>query len=261
MPSWRFFSPFPENANRWPTTRECTPPFRAFEFSLVQIGRFGSMQGGGDCRQACVKKNSGENLIQDSDLVERLFNVSIDMLCVVSFDGYFVRLGAAWETTLGFTREELKACPLFEFVHPDDRERTVEQNRVVRSGGQARSFENRYRCKDGSYRWLMWNAAADLDARLIYSAARDITNQKKAQAEREELVQKLQAALAEVKTLQGILPICSYCHRVRDDTNYWHTVEAYLARHTNTQFSHGICPSCYPHVVGRQLAELGDLDE
>ena len=176
---------------------------------------------------------------------ERFFAVSIDMLCFLDFSGYFKRLNPAWERTLGFTIEELMSRPFIEFVHPDDRERTLAQNREVRSGGQALGFQNRYLCKDGSYRWFLWNAAPDAQARVIYSVARDITDRKRAEEERELLVQKLQEALAEVRSLRAILPICSYCRKIRDDENYWHNVETYIAEHTNSRFSHGICPSCY----------------
>jgi PAS domain S-box-containing protein len=175
---------------------------------------------------------------------DRFFAVSIDMLCFLGFDGHFRRLNPAWERTLGFTVEELMARPFIEFVHPDDRERTLAQNARVRAGGQALAFENRYRCKDGTYRWFRWNAAADAPERLIYSVARDITEQKAAEEERERLLTELRAALAEVRVLREILPICSYCRKVRDDEDYWHTVEQYVSRHTSTQFSHGICPQC-----------------
>src|SRR4051794_26610771 len=157
----------------------------------------------------------------DPSLDDRFFSLSIDMLCVAGFDGYFKRLNPAWEKTLGFTREELQAKPMFDFVHPDDVARTREQNRTVRSGGQALEFENRYLCKDGSYRWLLWNSRADPDRELIYALARDITGRKQAEEERERLVRELQAALAEVGELQRILPICMYCKKVRDDENYW----------------------------------------
>jgi PAS domain S-box-containing protein len=187
------------------------------------------------------------------DLEDRFFSISIDMLCIAGFDGYFKRLNPAWEKTLGFSREELLSRPMFEFVHPDDLERSREQNRHVRAGGQALGFENRYRCKDGSYRWFLWNARADLDRQLIYSLARDITDRKRAEEERERLVRDLQEALAEVKELQDILPICMYCKKIRDDENYWQTVEAYISHHTNSKFSHGICPTCYHTVVEPQL--------
>jgi hypothetical protein len=61
----------------------------------------------------------------------------------------------------------------------------------------------------------------------------------------------LRAALSEARSLQSILPICSYCKSIRNDENYWQSVEAYISNHTNTQFSHGICPACYPRVVAR----------
>jgi PAS domain S-box-containing protein len=183
------------------------------------------------------------------DMDHRFFELSLDLLCYADFSGYFRRLNPAWEVTLGFTRAELMARPSIEFVHPEDRERTLGQNREVRSGGQARSFENRYLCKDGSWRWLLWNATPDLDRRVIYSVARDVTARKAAEAERERLVIELQAALAEVRTLQAYLPICSYCRKIRDDENYWQSVESYITAHTGTQFSHGICPSCYTTVM------------
>jgi PAS domain S-box-containing protein len=195
---------------------------------------------------------------QAHDLEDRFFAVSIDMLCLLDFSGYFKRLNPAWESVLGFTRDELMSRPFIEFVHPDDRDRTLNQNRAVRDGGHARSFENRYFCKDGSHKWLLWNAAPDFDEKVIYSVARDITDRKQAEEEREALVRELRAALAEVKSLQTILPICSYCKKIRDDENYWQSVEGYISRHTNTTFSHSICPACYDSTVAPQLHDMND---
>ena len=180
---------------------------------------------------------------------ESFFDVAIDMLCCLGFDGHFVRLNSAWERTLGFTTAELMARPFIEFVHPDDRARTLAQNGDVRAGGQALGFENRYLCKDGSYRWLRWNAASRGEERTIYSVARDVTAWKEAEAEREALVVQLQAALAEVKRLQAILPMCSYCRKIRDANESWQSIETYLASHTTSRFSHSICPDCYASEV------------
>lgn len=191
-----------------------------------------------------------------SALEDRFFDVSLDLLCCLDFTGYFNRLNPAWERTLGFTRAELMSKPFIEFVHPDDRDRTLKQNRVVRTGGEARYFENRYLCKDGSYRWLLWNAAPDADHQVIYSVARDITEKKQADEEREQLVRDLQIALAEVQSLREILPICSYCKKIRDDEDYWHSVDAYLSRHTSTRFSHSICPTCYDVEVAPRLEAM-----
>ena len=191
------------------------------------------------------------------DVGDRFFEVSIDMLCFLDFNGYFRRLNPAWERTLGYAREELMSRPFIDFVHPDDRERTLKQNAEVRGGGKALGFENRYRCRDGSYKWLRWNAAPDTGNQVIYSVARDITESKQAELERERLVTELQDALAEVRSLQEILPICSYCRKIRDDQNYWLTVESYLLKHSGSRFSHSICPSCMSGVVEPELKRTG----
>jgi PAS domain S-box-containing protein len=190
------------------------------------------------------------------EMEDRFFADSIDMLCYLDFNGHFKRLNPAWERTLGFTREELMSRPFIEFVHPDDRERTLNQNAAVRGGGRALGFENRYLCKDGSYRWFHWNAAPNSSERVIYSVARDVTRSKQAEAEREQMLKELQEALAEVRTLRAILPICSYCKKIRDDEDYWHNIENYISLHTPTLFSHGICPSCMTTEVEPRIERM-----
>lgn len=190
---------------------------------------------------------------QDPD--DRFFAVSIDLLCFLDFNGYFRRLNPAWERTLGYSLAELMSRPFIDFVHPDDRERTLAQNRAVRAGDRALGFENRYVCKDGSHRWLRWNAAPDTGQRIIYSVARDITAARQVEEERERLVSELQQALAEVRELREIIPICAYCKRVRDDENFWQHVESYISEHTGAQFSHGVCPTCLTREFGPDLHE------
>ncbi len=189
-------------------------------------------------------------------LKDRFFELSIDLLCYLNFNGHFQHLNPAWERTLGYSIAELKARPFIEFVHPDDRERTLAQNRRVRAGEQALAFENRYVCKDGSIRWLLWNAAADFQHDVIFSVARDITKRKAAEAENEKLLRDLQSAMAELKTLKEIIPICSYCRQVRDDDNYWQSVETYISKQTHSKFSHGVCPSCYDTHLKPAMDEL-----
>ncbi|MEE8542098.1 MAG: hypothetical protein V3S66_10605, partial [Desulfobacterales bacterium] len=72
----------------------------------------------------------------------------------------------------------------------------------------------------------------------------DITERKKAEAEREQLIKELQEALAAVKTLRGLLPICSYCKKIKDDRGYYHQIESYIQKHSDAEFSHGICKEC-----------------
>ena len=110
---------------------------------------------------------------------ERFFTLSLDMLCIASFDGYFVDLNPAWERTLGFTIEELKAKPFIDFIHPDDRESTIaEAETIMTTGKDVVSFENRYQCKDGDYRWILWSATVSIEKRLYYAVGRDITRRK-----------------------------------------------------------------------------------
>jgi DNA-binding response OmpR family regulator len=71
-----------------------------------------------------------------------------------------------------------------------------------------------------------------------------------------ERVRELEEALSKVKTLQGLLPICSYCKKIRNDRNYWQQVEGYICDHSEAQFSHGICPECYVRFVQPELDRL-----
>jgi PAS domain S-box-containing protein len=108
---------------------------------------------------------------------DRLFNLSQNFFCIADFDGYFKRLNPAWES-LGFSLAELLSRPFIDFVHPDDREATIAEMAGIHTGQESINFENRYRCGDGSYRWLLWNAAPAVEQRLIYASARDITDIK-----------------------------------------------------------------------------------
>jgi hypothetical protein len=83
---------------------------------------------------------------------------------------------------------------------------------------------------------------------------RDITERQRANTERERLIGDLQNALAEVKTLRGLLPICAGCKKIRDEKEQWHPVETYVMRHSEAQFTHGYCPEClrkyFPDISG-----------
>jgi two-component system sensor histidine kinase/response regulator len=112
-----------------------------------------------------------------------LFRMSRDMLCIADFEGYLLRVNPAWAKTLGYTEEELTSVPYMDFVHPDDREATVGEDQSVTGGTPVLLFENRYRCKDGTYRWMSWNATPDTRRGLIYCSVRDVTEQKRVAAE------------------------------------------------------------------------------
>jgi PAS domain S-box-containing protein len=97
------------------------------------------------------------------------------MLCVAGFDGFFRQVNPAWTTALGWDRDTLLATPWLDLVHPDDREATVARSEELLAGRRVRLFTNRYRCADGSYRWLSWNSVPILEERIIFAVVRDVT--------------------------------------------------------------------------------------
>ena len=117
------------------------------------------------------------HLSTQHDVLNNLFNFSLDMLCMADLDGYFRLVNAAFENTLGHSRQVLLETPFMEFVHPDDKAATTEAMMVLATGEPMANFENRYRCSDGSYKWLAWTSAPTSEGHL-YAIARDITAQK-----------------------------------------------------------------------------------
>lgn len=131
----------------------------------------------------------------------RFFSLSLDMLCIAGYDGYFKHLNPAWETTLGYTIDELLGQPFVSFVHPDDQAATIEASAGIAAGHDLIMFTNRYRRKDGTYIWMEWRSASIPERQLIYATARDITRHREA----EETIRRQAAALMELST--PLIPI------------------------------------------------------
>lgn len=122
---------------------------------------------------------------------ERFFSLSLDMLCIVK-NGYFSRLNPAFSEVLGYSVEELTSTPFIDFVHEDDRPATLAQVEQLSRGIPTVNFHNRYRCRDGSWRWLSWKAQPVSGTALIYATARDVTQRREAQQLIETLNDQLQ---------------------------------------------------------------------
>jgi rsbT co-antagonist protein RsbR len=140
----------------------------------------------------------------NSDDLARFFSLSLDMLCIAGFDGYFKHLNPIWMSTLGYTMEELLAAPFLSFVHPDDVDATVSAASSLSSGSDVIQFTNRYRRKDGTYLWIEWRSASIPERQQIYATARDITPQRMA----EETIRRQAAALMELST--PLIPISDH---------------------------------------------------
>jgi PAS domain S-box-containing protein len=110
--------------------------------------------------------------------LERLFEITPDMLCVAGLDGYFKVINPAFEHNLGYCLDELKEKPFLDFVHPEDRPATLKEMEKLSQGEVTLFFENRYLCKDGNYKWLAWTSHPDLREGLLYAVAREVTQRK-----------------------------------------------------------------------------------
>ena len=145
---------------------------------------------------------------------------------------------------------EIPVEALLALVDPADLPAIQADMAAIRMGEKdAHVWEFRIRRADGSTRWVQSRGKVlgrDANGAPLHvsGSTTDITERKRVEEERERLVRELQAALEQVRTLSGIVPICSGCKKIRDDEGYWEQVEAYVSRHTVARFSHGICPDC-----------------
>ena len=125
------------------------------------------------------RKTAEMNLEKTTEELNQFFTVALDLLCIAGTDGYFHKLNKSWETTLGYSLDELQAHRFLDFVHPDDLHSTLGAIAALSEQQEVIGFENRYRCSDGSYRWIEWRSFPY--GNLIYAAARDITERKQAE--------------------------------------------------------------------------------
>ncbi|MCX7006092.1 MAG: PAS domain S-box protein [Kiritimatiellaeota bacterium] len=128
----------------------------------------------------------------------------------------------------------------------------IEQDRILeelKTGKRVERFRHVawWRCKDDTLKCIEdhWVAVFE-NGRLVATdgVLRDITEQKRLEDEQARLIGELQAALAKIKTLRGLIPICAACKKIRDDDGYWQKVEEYIGAHTDASFTHGLCPDC-----------------
>lgn len=146
-------------------------------------------------RDITPQKIAEAALHEKTDELDRFFNIALDLLCIADTDGYFRRLNHEWESTLGYTLGELQGRQFLELVHPEDVQTTLDAIATLSTQKPVIGFANRYRCKDGSYRWIEWRSAPS--GRMIYAAARDITPHIEAQERLKELNESLDQRVRE----------------------------------------------------------------
>jgi PAS domain S-box-containing protein len=146
---------------------------------------------------------------------------------------------------LGYSKEELSRFNPLDLVAPESRKDAEDCMASLQPGVPAH-FERSMMTKDGRHIPVELNShLLDIEGKpYVLAILHEIGERKRMEAERENLIQELRQALEEVKTLEGILPTCAYCKRIRDDQGEWHQFEFFIRERSEAEFSHGICPEC-----------------
>jgi PAS domain S-box-containing protein len=203
------------------------------------------------------RKLTEEALRESEEKYRLLFEQSHDAIAIVDIDGNFVDINKAFSNLFGYSKKELMGFNAKSiWADPKDRE---PWKKVMQAKGFVCEYECKQKRKDGKLLDITLTSSMRKTegGQVIYQTiSRDITDKKIADQERENLINELQEAIKEIKTLRGILPICASCKKIRDDKGYWNQIEGYIQKHSDAQFSHGICPECtkklYPKLYDEE---------
>ncbi|MFC1524496.1 PAS domain S-box protein [Thermodesulfobacteriota bacterium] len=184
-------------------------------------------------------------LTQDDELYKSLFEESSSIMVIV--DPETGEIKAANKRAIefyGYSRAELTSMKSMDINTLPADALLHKMQQTEKQSGNYHHFT--HRLGNGEIRDVeVYSGPILLNGKkLLYSIIHDITERKKIEKEKEDLIIKLQKALDEIKTLQGILPICASCKSIRDDQGYWNQIECYFRDHSELHFSHGICPDC-----------------
>jgi len=194
-------------------------------------------------------KRIEEALKKEKEFVENLIQTAQVIVLVLDTKGRIVQFNPYMENISGYHLNEVQGKDWFDtFLLEVDRKRIRELFSKATDDIKTKGNVNPIVTKDGREREIEWfdKTLKDSNGQTIglLAIGQDITERKQARAEREKLICELQEALKNVKTLSSLLPICMSCKKIRDDKGYWNQIEEYITEHTDTLFSHGVCPDC-----------------
>jgi PAS domain S-box-containing protein len=210
------------------------------------------------------RKLAEEALKQSEKKLRDITSSLAEGLYVLNDKGEVTFMNPEAEFLLGWTEAELTGKNVHDMVHNHTSNGAVlslaecPMHSVIMTGERYVSRDQVFIRKDGTTFPVSVHSSPLLEnGKVVASvtAFRDITERKRIELEREKLISELQKALAEIKTLQGILPICSSCKKIRDDKGAWHQMEAYIHEHTNVEFSHGLCKECAQKIYPKYYKE------
>lgn len=197
-----------------------------------------------ELREAENRRNAEEVRAYLAAIVES----SDDAIIGKSLKGTILTWNAAAEAMYGYTAEEVKGCSISILSPPYRPDELPDFYEKIKQGERIERFETIRIRKDGKRLDVSMTLSPIKDSRGsvigISAIERDITERKHEEELRVKLIEELTEALANLKTLKGLLPICSSCKKIRDDRGYWQKVESYISAHTGAEFTHGICPEC-----------------
>lgn len=207
-------------------------------------------------------RNVKDKLRRAEEKYRNIFNYAVVGIFQTTPDGHFISANPALASTFGYDSPQemintINSIDTQLYVDPEYRAKFT---RILRENNTTQRFTTQCYRKDKSIIWVSISARAvrDGEGKILYYEGfiQDITEQKMVEEERERLIQALQEALSQVKTLQGLLPICASCKKIKNDKGYWEQIEIYITEHSEVDFSHGICPECaeklYPDYYKRE---------
>jgi PAS domain S-box-containing protein len=199
---------------------------------------------------ALYKAEMDKRMEQNEERFRTVADFTYDWEWWMAPDGEYLYISPSCQRITGYSREEFLKDPelLQRIIHPEDRDKFIEEMERHLESEDLETLHFRIKTRSGEERWIAHfsqrvqnSEGEDLGRR---ASNRDITKRRKVEQERERLIAELQDALAEVKTLQGFLPICANCKKIRDDEGYWQQIEKYIQDRSDARFSHSICPDC-----------------
>jgi PAS domain S-box-containing protein len=192
-----------------------------------------------------TKRKEIEAQLEDNERYMRsILQTTVDGFWEIDSNGRIVEVNQAYCALSGYDRNEIIGMHISNLEATESPEETAVHFQGIMSTGHD-IFETWHRRKDGSVFPLEVSVTfIDLKGGRMVCFCRNLTERKVIEREREDLISELKGALAQVKMLSGLLPICSHCKKIRDDKGYWNQIEAYLTKHSEAKFSHGICKEC-----------------